>query len=103
MPTIDVAVLPAPSVAAIASRFSPSVNATEHTNAPPAPGVTLAPLQRADEIPDSASPIVPVTDTGDVCTLAPSCGDVTTIAGPVLSILIGSVAVAVLPARSVTV
>ena len=98
----DERVLPAASVAAMLIECCPSLNERLHVNGPTG-GTIALPLHTEPATPETASLMVPVTTTAEASSTAPSAGAVMSICGTVLSRLMVAVAVALLPAASVTV
>jgi hypothetical protein len=92
--TLEVAVLPAMSVACTTMVFAPVARVTLQDRADRV-SVAGAPLQVALAMPERASATVPVTVIEEAVTVAPGVGEVIAAAGAVLSILSVTDAVAV--------
>jgi hypothetical protein len=99
---LEVAALPARSVACTTMVFDPVASGTLQDRAGRV-SVAGEPLQVALAMPESASVTVPVTVIGEEVTVAPGAGEAIVVVGGVLSILSVTEAVAVCPALSVAV
>ena len=95
----DVAMFPALSVACTVMRFGPIRRGTSHAKLG-IEGDATAPLQATLTTPDKASVAVPVMVALAMFRIVPSCGEVITRIGGVLSRLTVAMAVAVFPATS---